>query len=63
MPYSLAVALFGGTAPYLQKLFAEIGRPGLFLGYAIVLLLVSGVTVYLLPETRGIDLAASGRER
>lgn len=63
VPYSLAVALFGGTAPYLQTLFAEIGRPGLFLGYAIVLLLVSGVTVYVLPETRGIDLATAGRER
>ena len=63
VPYSVAVALFGGTAPYLQKLFAEIGRPGLFLGYAIVLLLVSGITVYLLPETRGIDLAAAGQER
>ncbi|MDN5759498.1 MAG: AMP-binding protein, partial [Tomitella sp.] len=33
VPYSISVALFGGTAPYLQTLFAEIGRPGLFLGY------------------------------
>ncbi|MEJ8277552.1 MFS transporter [Pseudonocardia spirodelae] len=62
VPYSLAVALFGGTAPYLQTLFAGIGRPGLFLGYAIVLLLVSGLTVYLLPETRGVDLATVGTE-
>ncbi|MER5670815.1 MFS transporter [Pseudonocardia alni] len=60
VPYSISVALFGGTAPYLQTLFAEIGRPGLFLGYAIALLLVSGLTVYLLPETRGIDLATAG---
>jgi MHS family alpha-ketoglutarate permease-like MFS transporter len=62
VPYSIAVALFGGTAPYLQTLFAEIGRPGLFLGYAIMLLLVSGLTVYLLPETRGIDLTTAGRD-
>ena len=62
VPYSISVAVFGGTAPYLQTLFAEIGRPGLFLGYAIALLLVSGVTVYLLPETRGIDLATAGQE-
>ncbi|TCK21484.1 MFS transporter [Pseudonocardia endophytica] len=61
VPYSLAVALFGGTAPYLQTLFSEIGRPGLFLGYTIVLLLISGVTVYLLPETKGIDLATAGQ--
>lgn len=60
VPYSVAVAVFGGTAPYLQTLFAEIGRPGLFLGYASALLLVSGLTVYLLPETRGIDLATAG---
>lgn len=63
VPYSISVALFGGTAPYLQTLFAEIGRPGLFLGYAVALLIVSGVTVYLLPETRGIDLATAGTER
>lgn len=60
VPYSISVALFGGTAPYLQTLFAEMGRPGLFLGYAVVLLLLSGVTVYLLPETKGIDLASAG---
>lgn len=56
VPYSVAVALFGGTAPYLQSLFAEQGAPGMFTGYAIVLLLISGVTVWLLPETRGSDL-------
>lgn len=62
VPYSISVALFGGTAPYLQTLFAEMGRPGLFLGYAIVLLVLSGITVYLLPETKGIDLATAGTE-
>lgn len=62
VPYSISVALFGGTAPYLQQLFAEIGRPGLFLGYSVGLLLVSGVAVYLLPETKGIDLATAGAE-
>ncbi|ALE73098.1 major facilitator transporter [Pseudonocardia sp. EC080610-09] len=62
VPYSVSVALFGGTAPYLQTLFAEIGRPGLFLAYSAGLLVVSGVAVYLLPETRGIDLASAGAE-
>lgn len=56
VPYSLAVALFGGTAPYLQSLFTRIGHPGWFLGYAIVLMLVSGATLLLLPETAGRDL-------
>ncbi|MFP5020252.1 MFS transporter [Pseudonocardia phyllosphaerae] len=60
VPYSLSVALFGGTAPYLQELFAGLGHPGWFLGYTTVLLLVSGVTVLLLPETRGADLATAG---
>ncbi|MBC3192711.1 MFS transporter [Pseudonocardia sp. C8] len=63
VPYSIAVALFGGTSPYLQTLFSEIGSPGLFLGYAIGLLVISGVTIYLLPETRGIDLATIGNEQ
>lgn len=61
-PYSVAVALFGGTAPYLQTLFAQIGHPSLFLGYAIALLVVSGITIALLPETRGIDLATVGTQ-
>ena len=60
VPYSVAVALFGGTAPYLQALFAEQGDPGLFTGYAIVLLLISGVTIWFLPETKGADLNRVG---
>ncbi|MBW0101260.1 MFS transporter [Pseudonocardia sp. KRD291] len=62
VPYSVAVALFGGTAPYLQSLFTEQGDPGLFTGYAIALLLVSGVTVWLLPETKGCDLNTVGEK-
>ncbi|SJM63681.1 MFS transporter [Gulosibacter sp. 10] len=55
IPYGIAVALFGGTAPYLQTWFtAELGQSWLFTLYAVVLLVVSGLAaLLLLPETRG----------
>lgn len=56
VPYSIAVAAFGGTAPYLQTWFAGKGNPDGFLWYAVALLVVSAVTVLTLPETRGVDL-------
>ncbi|MFJ9808749.1 MFS transporter [Streptomyces sp. NPDC101158] len=50
-PYSLTVALFGGTAPYVGTLLKELGRPGLFPWYVAALCLLSS-TVYLrLPES------------
>ena len=50
-PYSLTVALFGGTAPYLATWLASIGRPGLFPWYVAALALF-GLIVYLrLPES------------
>lgn len=69
VPYSLAVALFGGTAPYLQVwLGGTLGRPA-FTGYALMLVLVSAATVLSLREGRGTDLstpdpagAAPGRQ-
>lgn len=62
VPYSLAVAPFGGTAPYLQSLFARIGHPGWFLAYAIALMLVTGTALWLLPETAGRDLGTVDEE-
>jgi MHS family alpha-ketoglutarate permease-like MFS transporter len=56
VPYSLAVALFGGTAPYLQTYFSQHHLPAAFTVYAIVLEIVSLVTVWRMPETRGVDL-------
>ncbi|MCW1250555.1 MFS transporter [Acaricomes phytoseiuli] len=57
VPYSIAIALFGGTAPYLQTWLTELsGSAALFSGYAIVLTLVSIVTVLTLPETRAKEL-------
>ena len=50
-PYSLTVAIFGGTAPYLATWFASIGRPGLF-GWYVAALALFGLVVYLrLPES------------
>jgi MHS family alpha-ketoglutarate permease-like MFS transporter len=55
VPYSVAVALFGGTAPYLQTWFAEnVGSVG-FNAYVVAMLLVSVAVVVATPETRGRD--------
>ncbi len=56
VPYSIAVALFGGTAPYLQTYFASLHMTSTFVWYGIVLGLLSGLVVLTLPETKGIDL-------
>lgn len=59
VPYSLAVAIFGGTAAYLQAGFSTwFGAAGItYFGlYAIALLLVTVVTVLGLRESRGVEL-------
>ncbi|MGA5898370.1 MFS transporter [Streptomyces venetus] len=50
-PYSLTVALFGGTAPYVGTLFKELGHSGLFPWYVAVLCLLSSLVYLRLPET------------
>ncbi|HET6860033.1 MAG TPA: MFS transporter [Streptomyces sp.] len=55
-PYSLTVALFGGTAPYVGTLFKEMGRPGLFPWYVAVLCLVSSAVYFRLPESAHKEL-------
>jgi MHS family alpha-ketoglutarate permease-like MFS transporter len=55
-PYSIAVALTGGTAPYLQTYLAGRGLSALFIGYSIALLAVTLATVFTLRETKGIPL-------
>jgi MHS family alpha-ketoglutarate permease-like MFS transporter len=56
VPYSLAVALFGGTAPYLQTYFNQQHMRGAFIWYAIVLMVGTMITVWFMPETKGMDL-------
>jgi MHS family alpha-ketoglutarate permease-like MFS transporter len=58
VPYSICVAVFGGTAPYLQQwLGTTIQMPQLFNVYAVVLLAISVAFIFTLPETKGKDLA------
>ena len=53
VPLALAIAIFGGTTPYLQTWLSATAGPRAFIVYVIVLLAVSAVTVLTLPETRG----------
>ena len=50
-PYSLTVALFGGTAPAIGTLFQRNGVPEAFGWYAAGLAVVSLVVYLFLPET------------
>lgn len=56
VPYSICVAAFGGTAPYLQTWLGSIGQSSLFNVYAVVLLLVGIAFAFSIPETKGKDL-------
>jgi MHS family alpha-ketoglutarate permease-like MFS transporter len=57
VPYSICVALFGGTAPYLQQwLGTTLQMPSLFNVYAVVLLFISVAFIFTIPETKGKDL-------
>lgn len=52
----LSVALFGGTAPYLNSWFYSNGIGWMFNVYVVVVCLVSAAVVATWKETRGIDL-------
>ena len=54
--YSLSVAIFGGTAPYLNALFNSWSLGWLSSIYIIVLCLATALAVFKLPETKGINL-------
>ena len=57
VPYSICVAVFGGTAPYLQQwLGTTVQMPQLFNVYAVLLLAISAAFVFTIPETKGKDL-------
>ncbi|PRH79478.1 MFS transporter, partial [Streptomyces solincola] len=55
-PYSLTVALFGGTAPYVGTLFRELDRPGMFAWYVSGVCLLSSLVYLRLPETAHQEL-------
>lgn len=50
-PYSLTVAVFGGTAPYIGTLLADLKHPTWFPWYVVVLCLISFFVYLRLPET------------
>ena len=56
VPYSICVAVFGGTAPYLQTWLGTVGQGYLFNVYAVILLLVGIAFAFSIPETKGKDL-------
>lgn len=56
IPYSLQVAIFGGTAPYLQTWLNSLVGPTAFTVYAVVLLLVAAGVLFTVAETKGKDL-------
>lgn len=56
MAYATSGAIFGGTAPYLNTWLAAQGRHDLFVGYMILLCLISTLVIVRMPETRGIPL-------
>ncbi|AEW93228.1 MULTISPECIES: MFS transporter [Streptomycetaceae] len=55
-PYSLTVAVFGGTAPYVGTWFQQAGHAEWFPWYVAVLCLVSAAVYVVLPETAGRPL-------
>ncbi|WP_041684889.1 MFS transporter [Renibacterium salmoninarum] len=57
-PYSLTVAIFGDTAPFVGTLFKTWGVPGLFGWYVVVLCLIS-LAVYNLRVARNRVQAAT----
>jgi MHS family alpha-ketoglutarate permease-like MFS transporter len=54
--YSVSVAVFGGTAPYLNQLFIECGVARLSSFYIMLLCAFTGIACCLMRETKGIDL-------
>ncbi|WGW13890.1 MFS transporter [Saxibacter everestensis] len=55
-PYSLTVAAFGGTAPFMGTLFKDVGRPELFGWYAAALAVVSFIVYLRMAETARKEL-------
>lgn len=57
VPLAVTMALFGGTAPYLQTWLATSGYSWVFLWYVVVLLILTALTVVRMPETYRADLS------
>lgn len=55
--YSVSVAVFGGTAPYLNGMFNSIDLSWMSSGWVILLCLLTVIAVVVLPETKGKNLS------
>mgnify|MGYP002718262593 FL=1 len=54
--YSLSVAVFGGTAPYIFQWFTSQGLTHVSGIYVVVLCVLTLISMKILTETKGIDL-------
>ena len=54
--YSFSVAVFGGTAPYLNQLFLGWDLGWVFGVYIMVLAALTGVACFFMKETKGVRL-------
>ncbi len=54
--YATSGAIFGGTAPYLNTWLSSIGQHHLFVGYMILLCLISVMVIIKMPETARSEL-------
>ncbi|MGN7133162.1 MFS transporter [Rhodococcoides corynebacterioides] len=55
--YSFSVAVFGGTAPYLNQLLLNLELGWVFGVYIMALAALTGVAAWFMKETKGIALA------
>lgn len=55
-PLSLATAIFGGTAPYVNTYLSQTGEHRLFLFYLMFVAGITFITGLLIPETRDLEL-------
>ena len=60
---SLAAAIFGGTAPFLNSWLTSIDLGWIFIGYTTIVLLAGAATVTTLKETRDLNLTTMTSER
>lgn len=54
--YSFSVAVFGGTAPYLNQLLTSWDIGWIFGVYIMALCVATGIAALIMKETKGIDL-------
>lgn len=56
LAYSISVAVFGGTAPYIFQWFVAHDLSWASGTYVIAMCILTLISMYILPETKGIDL-------